>query len=58
MAPSVVDTSDKNVTGDDPVVSYKQQVGGLVDVGVGLLMIETVFDRQTAKLLRSSQILP
>ena len=34
---------------DELVESYEQQVGGLVDGGVDLLMSETVFDTQNCK---------
>ena len=37
------------MTWDELVESYEQQVGGLVDGGVDLLMSETVFDTQNCK---------
>ena len=49
VSPSVEDPSFRNVTWDELVESYKQQVSGLVDGGVDLLMIETVFDTQNCK---------
>ncbi|CAE8691977.1 unnamed protein product, partial [Polarella glacialis] len=49
VSPSVEDSSFRNVTWDELVESYKQQVSGLVDGGVDILMIETIFDTQNAK---------
>nr|UKS50369.1 B12-dependent methionine synthase [Alexandrium pacificum] len=49
VSPSVEDPSFRNVTWDELVESYVEQVGGLVDGGVDLLMIETIFDTQNAK---------
>ncbi|CAK0906682.1 unnamed protein product, partial [Prorocentrum cordatum] len=49
VSPSVEDPSFRNVTWDELVDSYKDQVKGLVDGGVDLLMIETIFDTQNSK---------
>merc|ERR1719230_2325165 len=49
VSPSVEDPSFRNVTWDELVESYVEQVGGLVDGGCDLLMIETIFDTQNAK---------
>nr|UKS50368.1 B12-dependent methionine synthase [Alexandrium insuetum] len=49
VSPSVEDPSFRNVTWDELVEAYVQQIGGLVDGGVDLLMIETIFDTQNAK---------
>ena len=49
VSPSVEDPSFRNMTWDELVESYEQQVGGLVDGGVDLLMSETVFDTQNCK---------
>ncbi|CAJ1435241.1 unnamed protein product, partial [Effrenium voratum] len=49
VSPSVEDPSFRNVTWDELVTTYKEQVSGLVDGGVDLLMIETVFDTQNCK---------
>merc|ERR1719238_1101845 len=49
VSPSVEDPSFRNVTWDDLVEAYVQQVGGLVDGGVDILMIETIFDTQNSK---------
>merc|ERR1719253_2098044 len=49
VSPSVEDPSFRNVTWDELVDGYKEQVKGLVDGGVDLLMIETVFDTQNCK---------
>jgi 5-methyltetrahydrofolate--homocysteine methyltransferase len=49
VSPSVEDSSFRNVTWDDLVESYVEQIGGLVDGGCDLLMIETIFDTQNSK---------
>jgi 5-methyltetrahydrofolate--homocysteine methyltransferase len=49
VSPSVEDPSFRNVTWDELVDSYKEQVKGLVDGGCDLLMIETIFDTQNSK---------
>jgi len=49
VSPSVEDPSYRNVTWDELVESYKQQISGLVDGGIDLIMIETVFDTQNCK---------
>merc|ERR1719165_29486 len=49
VSPSVEDCSFRNVTWDELVESYVEQVAGLVDGGVDILMIETIFDTQNAK---------
>merc|ERR1719394_1724827 len=49
VSPSVEDPSFRNVSWDELVDSYKEQVKGLVDGGVDLLMIETIFDTQNSK---------
>merc|ERR1740138_1589905 len=49
VSPSVEDPSFRNVTWDELVEAYVEQVKGLVDGGVDLLMIETIFDTQNAK---------
>ena len=50
VSPSVEDPSFRGVTWDDLVASYKEQVRGLVDGGVDILMIETIFDTQSLKV--------
>merc|ERR1719162_555523 len=49
VSPSVEDNSFRNVTWDELVESYVEQVKGLVDGGVDILMIETIFDTQNSK---------
>merc|ERR1719199_2054169 len=49
VSPSVEDPSFRNVTWDELVEAYVEQIRGLVDGGVDLLMIETIFDTQNAK---------
>merc|ERR1719446_2051322 len=43
VSPSVEDSSFRNVTWDELVTAYEDQVRGLVDGGVDMLMIETIF---------------
>jgi 5-methyltetrahydrofolate--homocysteine methyltransferase len=45
----VEDPSFRNVTWDELVEAYEEQVSGLVDGGVDILIIETIFDTQNAK---------
>merc|ERR1712232_1052551 len=49
VSPSMEDASFRNVTWDELVDSYMEQVRGLVDGGVDMLMIETIFDTQNSK---------
>lgn len=49
MSPDVNDPGYRAVTFDDLRVAYKQQVEALIDGGVDLLLVETVFDTLNAK---------
>jgi len=49
MSPDVNDPGYRAVTFDDLCIAYKQQVGALIDGGVDLLMVETIFDTLNAK---------
>jgi 5-methyltetrahydrofolate--homocysteine methyltransferase len=49
MSPDVNDPGFRAVTFDDLRVAYKQQVEALIDGGVDLLLVETVFDTLNAK---------
>ncbi len=49
MSPDVNDSGYRAVTFDDLVTAYKEQIRGLVDGGVDLLLIETIFDTLNAK---------
>lgn len=49
MSPDVNDPGYRAVTFDELRIAYKQQVEALVDGGVDLLMVETVFDTLNAK---------
>jgi 5-methyltetrahydrofolate--homocysteine methyltransferase len=49
MSPEVNDPAFRAVTFDDLVVSYSEQVSGLIDGGADLLLVETVFDTLNAK---------
>ena len=51
LSPGVEDLSFRNATWDELVEAYTQPVSGLVDGGVNLLMIETVFDTQNCKAI-------
>ena len=49
MSPDVNDPGYRAVTFDDLRVAYKQQVEALMDGGVDLLLVETIFDTLNAK---------
>jgi 5-methyltetrahydrofolate--homocysteine methyltransferase len=49
MSPDVNDPGKRNVTFDDLVASYTENLRGLVDGGVDLLAVETIFDTLNAK---------
>jgi len=49
MSPDVNDPGYRAVTFDDLRIAYKQQVESLLDGGVDLLLVETIFDTLNAK---------
>ena len=49
ISPDVNDPGARNVTFDALVAAYLEQANGLVDGGVDLLLIETIFDTLNAK---------
>ena len=49
ISPSVEDPSARNVTFDELVETYLEQVVGLMDGGADILMVETIFDTLNAK---------
>ena len=49
ISPDVNDPGKRNVTFDELVGAYHEQASGLVDGGVDLLLIETIFDTLNAK---------
>jgi 5-methyltetrahydrofolate--homocysteine methyltransferase len=49
MSPDVNDPGYRAVTFDDLRIAYKQQVEALIDGGVDLLLVETIFDTLNAK---------
>lgn len=49
ISPNVEDPGFRNVTFDELVTAYYQQVEGLVDGGSDILMVETIFDTLNAK---------
>ena len=49
ISPSVEDPAARNVTFDELVEAYFEQVVGLVDGGSDILMVETIFDTLNAK---------
>jgi 5-methyltetrahydrofolate--homocysteine methyltransferase len=49
LSPRVDDPSYRNVTFDQVVESYAEQIRGLRDGGVDLLLVETIFDTLNAK---------
>lgn len=49
MSPDVNDPGYRAVTFDDLRIAYRQQVEALIDGGVDLLLVETIFDTLNAK---------
>ena len=49
ISPSVEDPAARNVTFDELVETYFEQIVGLVDGGSDILMVETIFDTLNAK---------
>ena len=49
ISPSVEDSSARNVTFDELVEAYFEQVVGLMDGGADILIVETIFDTLNAK---------
>lgn len=49
ISPDVNDPSARNVTFDDLVDAYSTQIRGLLDGGVDLFLVETIFDTLNAK---------
>jgi 5-methyltetrahydrofolate--homocysteine methyltransferase len=49
ISPDVNDPGFRAISFDDLVLAYKQQVNALIDGGVDLLLVETVFDTLNAK---------
>ena len=49
ISPDVNDPGFRNITYDTLVEAYKEQAAGLVDGGVDLLLVETIFDTLNAK---------
>ncbi|MCD2348678.1 methionine synthase [Clostridium guangxiense] len=49
MSPDVENPGFRNVNFDDLVLAYSEQIEGLIDGGVDLLLIETIFDALNAR---------
>jgi 5-methyltetrahydrofolate--homocysteine methyltransferase len=49
LSPSVHDPSHRNITFDQLVATYEEASGALIDGGVDLLLVETIFDTLNAK---------
>jgi 5-methyltetrahydrofolate--homocysteine methyltransferase len=49
ISPDVNDPGFRAITFDDLVIAYKEQVRALMDGGVDLLLVETIFDTLNAK---------
>ena len=49
MSPDVSDPAFRNITYKDLYIAYKEQIEGLVEGGVDIVLIETVFDTLNAK---------
>lgn len=59
MSPDVNDASYRTITFEEMKTSYQEQVEGLIDGGVDLLLVETIFDTLNAKaaLMAISEVL-
>ena len=49
MSPDVSDPAKRDVTYDEMYAAYEEQIDGLIDGGVDILLIETIFDTLNAK---------
>src|SRR5277367_518986 len=49
ISPDVLNPSFRAITFDELRIAYAEQVGGLLDGGVDILLIETIFDTLNAK---------
>ncbi len=49
ISPDVNDPGARNISFDELVLSYREQADALIDAGVDLLLIETIFDTLNAK---------
>ena len=49
LSPDVNDPSKRNVTFDELVTTYHDAISGLIEGGVDILMVETIFDTLNAK---------
>ncbi len=49
ISPDVNDPGARNVTYDELVATYSEAISGLVDGGVDILLVETIFDTLNAK---------
>lgn len=49
ISPDVNDPGFRAVTWDEVVIAYKEQVGALIDGGVDVILVETIFDTLNAK---------
>ena len=49
MSPDVSDPGFRAITFDELIISYTEQIKGLVDGGVDILLLETIFDTLNAK---------
>ena len=49
LSPDVEDASKRNITWDELVTAYREQIEGLIEGGIDMLLVETVFDTLNAK---------
>lgn len=49
LSPDVENPGERNISFDELVLAYGEQIQGLVDGGVDILMIETIFDALNAR---------
>lgn len=49
LSPDVEDASKRSITWDELVAAYREQIEGLIEGGIDILLVETVFDTLNAK---------
>ncbi len=49
ISPVVEDAACRNITFEELTIAYREQIGGLIDGGVDIILIETAFDTLNAK---------
>ena len=49
LSPDVNNPASRSITFDELVIAYSEQINGLIDGGVDIILIETIFDTLNAK---------